>query len=67
MMNILLDFLTVRWKNGGGEWTRRVYLELFNYLLKYPSAVRTCLHFMTLLMAWHMKICKRMFSINVFL
>lgn len=39
MMNILLDFLTVRWKNGGGEWTRRVYLELFDYLHKYPSAV----------------------------
>ena len=38
-MNILLDFLTVRWKNGGGEWTRRVYLELFDYLHKYPSAV----------------------------
>lgn len=28
-MNILLDFLTVCWKNGGGEWTRRVYFELF--------------------------------------
>lgn len=31
-MNLLLDFLTVKWKNGGGEYTRRVYFELFNKL-----------------------------------
>ena len=31
-MNILLDFLTVRWKNGGGEWTRRVYFEMFRHV-----------------------------------
>lgn len=31
-MNILLDFLTIQWKNGGGEYTRRVYFELFRKL-----------------------------------
>lgn len=39
-MNILLDFLTVRWKNGGGEWTRRVYFELFDYLNAHAKTVR---------------------------
>lgn len=29
-MNLLLDFLTIQWKNGGGEYTRRVYIELFH-------------------------------------
>lgn len=33
-MNILLDFLTIKWKNGGGEYTRRVYFELLNRLAK---------------------------------
>lgn len=39
-MNILLDFLTVRWKNGGGEWTRRVYFELFDHLKVHKIGVR---------------------------
>ena len=38
-MNILLDFLTVRWKNGGGEWTRRVYFELFDYVKSQASDI----------------------------
>lgn len=39
-MNILLDFLTVRWKNGGGEWTRRVYFGLFDHLNAHANAVQ---------------------------
>lgn len=33
-MNLLLDFLTIQWKNGGGEYTRRVYFELFRRIRK---------------------------------
>lgn len=39
-MNILLDFLTIKWKNGGGEWTRRVYFELFDHLNAKPNSVQ---------------------------
>jgi len=36
-MNLLLDFLTIQWKNGGGEYTRRVYFELFRKIREESS------------------------------
>lgn len=36
-MNILLDFITVRWRTGAGEYHRRVILTLIEYLRKEPK------------------------------
>ena len=39
-MNILLDFITVRWRTGAGEYHRRVILTLIEYLRKEPREVK---------------------------